>query len=138
MVEIIVAIIMGIPAIATLIVSTSTNKKVKKQDDLRDELKKDYTKQLNEFKEDNAKQLAEVKEDIKELSIKNDENRRKELRHELVNDYTYLINTDDHVSKEKLQDIADNFEEYKALGGNHYVQDLHDIWKEKQILKKGE
>lgn len=123
MVEIIVAIITVIPAIITLIVTTSTNKRVKKQD----ELKKDYTSQLDE-----------IREDIKELSIKNDENRRKELRHELVNDYTYLINTDDLVSKEKLQDIADNFEEYKALGGNHYVQDLHDIWKEKQILKKGE
>jgi uncharacterized membrane-anchored protein YhcB (DUF1043 family) len=123
MIEIIVAIITVIPAIITLIVTTSTNKRVKKQD----ELKKDYTSQLDE-----------IREDIKELSIKNDENRRKELRHELVNDYTYLINTDDHVSKEKLQDIADNFEEYKALGGNHYVQDLHDIWKEKQILKKGE
>jgi ABC-type bacteriocin/lantibiotic exporter with double-glycine peptidase domain len=123
MVEIIVAIITVIPAILTLIVTTKTNKRVKKQD----ELKKDYTSQLDE-----------IREDIKELSIKNDENRRKELRHELVNDYTYLINTDDHVSKEKLQDIADNFEEYKALGGNHYVQDLHDIWKEKQILKKGE
>ena len=118
MVEIIVAVIMIIPTLATL---------VKKQDELREELKKDYTNLIDE-----------VREDIKELSIKNDENRRKELRHELVNDYTYLINTDDHVSKEKLQDIADNFEEYKALGGNHYVQDLHDIWKEKQILKKGE
>lgn len=127
MVEIIVAIITVIPAIITLIVTTKTNNRVKKQDELREELKKDYTSLIDG-----------VREDIKELSIKNDENRRKELRHELVNDYTYLINTDDHVSKEKLQDIADNFEEYKALGGNHYVQDLHDIWKEKQILKKGE
>lgn len=127
MVEIIVAIITVIPVILTLIVSTKTNNRVKKQDELREELKKDYTSLIDG-----------VREDIKELSIKNDENRRKELRHELVNDYTYLINTDDHVSKEKLQDIADNFEEYKALGGNHYVQDLHDIWKEKQILKKGE
>lgn len=127
MVEIIVAIITVIPVILTLIVSTKTNNRIKKQDELREELKKDYTSLIDG-----------VREDIKELSIKNDENRRKELRHELVNDYTYLINTDDHVSKEKLQDIADNFEEYKALGGNHYVQDLHDIWKEKQILKKGE
>lgn len=51
MVEIIVAMVTGIPAIITLIVTTNTNKRVKKQEDLRTE----YIGLFNNIQLDNCK-----------------------------------------------------------------------------------
>lgn len=116
---IVIALITSLTSVVTLIITSVTNHKVKKQNDLRED--------MNKCQKDIEKQL-------KKLDSKIDDNRKKLLRNILVNDYTDLIN-DKEKSKEQLQDIADNFEEYKNLGGDSYVDDLHDIWKEKEIRK---
>lgn len=116
--EIIIALISILPGMATLIVGLVTNKKVKKQDKMREEIK-DLRVEMNGK--------------LDKLDKKVDENRKKELRTILVNEYTALINGNKK-SKEQKQDIADMFEEYKSLGGNSYIDDLHDIWKEKEII----
>ena len=117
--DIIIAIIAIVPPIATLIVSIITNKKVKKQNDLRQEM----TNCQNQ-----------IKDKLDKLDNKINENRKKALRNILVNDYTNLIKGNKK-SKEQLQNIADMFEEYKNLGGDSYIDDLHDIWKEKETNK---
>lgn len=109
---IIIAIITSITSILTFIISSITNSKVKKQNDFR----------------------KEIKDELKNLDTKIDSNRRKELRTILVNDYNDLIKGKKK-SKEQIQDIEDNFAEYKELGGDSYVDDLHEIWKEKEIRK---
>lgn len=116
--EIIIALISILPGMATLIVGLVTNKKVKKQDKMREEIK-DLRVEMNGK--------------LDKLDKKVDENRKKELRTILVNEYTALINGNKK-SKEQKQDISDMFEEYKSLGGNSYIDDLHDIWKEKEII----
>lgn len=117
--DIIIAIIAIVPPIATLIVSIITNKKVKKQNDLRQEMKECEERMCDK---------------IDKVIHKVDDNRKKELRTILVNEYTALINGRRR-SKEQKQDIADMFEEYKSLGGDSYIDDLHDIWKEKETKK---
>lgn len=109
---IIIAIITIIPSVTTLIVSSVTNHKVKKQNDFREE----------------------IKSELKNLDSKIDENRKKVLRNILVNDYSELIKGKKK-TKEQIQDIEDNFAEYKQLGGDSYIDDLHEIWKEKEIRK---
>lgn len=109
---IIIAIITIIPSITTLIVSSVTNHKVKKQNDFREE----------------------IKSELKKLDTKIDENRKKVLRNILVNDYSELIKGKKK-TKEQIQDVEDNFAEYKQLGGDSYIDDLHEIWKEKEIRK---
>lgn len=116
--EIIIALISILPGMATLIVGLVTNKKVKKQDKMREEIK-DLRVEMNGK--------------LDKLDKKVDENRKKELRTILVNEYTALIDGKKK-SKEQKQDISDMFEEYKSLGGNSYIDDLHDIWKEKEII----
>lgn len=116
--EIIIALISILPGMATLIVGLVTNKKVKKQDKIREEIK-DLRVEMNGK--------------LDKLDKKVDENRKKELRTILVNEYTALIDGNKK-SKEQKQDISDMFEEYKSLGGNSYIDDLHDIWKEKEII----
>lgn len=116
--EIIIALISILPGMATLIVGLVTNKKVKKQDKMREEIK-DLRVEMNGK--------------LDKLDKKVDENRKKELRTILVNEYTALIDGNKK-SKEQKQDISDMFEEYKSLGGNSYIDDLHDIWKEKEII----
>ena len=117
--EIIIALISIIPGMATLIVGLITNKKVKKQDKMRSEIKD---------------LRAEMNGKLDKLDRKVDDNRKKALRNILVNEYTALINGRKR-SKEQKQDISDMFEEYKSLGGDSYVDDLHDIWKEKETKK---
>jgi hypothetical protein len=109
---IIIAIITIIPSITTLIVSSVTNHKVKKQNDFREE----------------------IKSELKKLDAKIDDNRKKVLRNILVNDYSELIKGKKK-TKEQIQDVEDNFAEYKQLGGDSYIDDLHEIWKEKEIRK---
>jgi hypothetical protein len=110
---IIIAIITIIPSVTTLIISSITNSKVKKQNDFR----------------------KEIKSELKKLDTKIDDNRKKELRSQLVDEYTHLINGKKY-SKEKLQDIADNYQEYLELGGNSYVRDLHHIYIERKSSVK--
>ena len=116
--EIIIALISILPGMATLIVGLVTNKKVKKQDKMREEIK-DLRVEMNGK--------------LDKLDKKVDDNRKKALRNILVNDYTDLIKGKKK-SKEQLQNVADMFEEYKSLGGDSYIDDLHDIWKEKEII----
>ena len=97
------------PQIITTIISLIINHKVKKQGEIQQEI--------------------DVKFNL--LDKKIDENRKKELRNVLVNDYTDLIKGKKK-SKEQLQNISDMFDEYKSLKGDSYVDDLHDIWKEKE------
>lgn len=105
----ILAIIAISPQIITTIISLIINHKVKKQGEIQQEI--------------------DVKFNL--LDKKIDENRKKELRNVLVNDYTDLIKGKKK-SKEQLQNISDMFDEYKSLKGDSYVDDLHDIWKEKE------
>ena len=67
--EIIIAIITILPTMATLVVTTIVNKKVKKQ---------------NEFQ-------ADINDRFDKLEAKINDNRKKALRNILVNDYTDLI-----------------------------------------------
>lgn len=120
---IIVALITSATSIVTLIVSSITNYKVKKQE----KLKQDIQKVQSNLKD-------EMEKGFSNLNGKIDGNRRKTLKNILVNDFTQLINGEEK-SKEQLQDIAEMFEEYKSLGGDSYIDDLHDIWKAKQIKK---
>mgnify|MGYP003293819207 CR=1 FL=1 len=120
--EIIIALITILPTMATLIVTTIVNSKVKKQNDLRQEM----TDCQNQ-----------IKDKLDKLENKINENRKKALRNILVNDYTDLIKGKKK-TKEQLQNIADMYEEYHdELDGDSYVEDLHDIAKEKlgDILK---
>lgn len=120
---IIVALIGSVTSLITLIVSSINNHKLKKQEKLKEEIHKEIQTSRDESK-------AEIKE------LKNiiNGNRRKTLKNILVNEFTELIKGKEK-SKEQLQDIAEMFEEYKSLGGNSYIDDLHDIWKAKQIKK---
>lgn len=109
--EIIIAIITILPTMATLVVTTIVNKKVKKQNDFQKNIDRRFDK----------------------LEAKINDNRKKALRNILVNDYTDLIKGKKK-SKEQLQNISDMYEEYhEELKGDTYVEDLHDIWKEKEI-----
>lgn len=120
---IIVALIGSVTSLITLIVSSINNHKLKKQEKLKEEIHKEIQASRDESK-------AEIK-DLKNII---NGNRRKTLKNILVNEFTELIKGKEK-SKEQLQDIAEMFEEYKSLGGNSYIDDLHDIWKAKQIKK---
>lgn len=120
---IIVALIGSVTSIITLVVSSINNHKLKKQEKLKEEIHKEIQTSRDESK-------AEIK-DLKNII---NGNRRKTLKNILVNEFTELIKGKEK-SKEQLQDIAEMFEEYKSLGGNSYIDDLHDIWKAKQIKK---
>lgn len=109
--EIIIAIITILPTMATLVVTTIVNSKVKKQNQFQQNIDKRFDR----------------------LEAKINDNRKKALRNILVNDYTDLIKGKKK-SKEQLQNISDMYEEYhEELKGDTYVEDLHDIWKEKEI-----
>lgn len=120
---IIVALIGSVTSLITLIVSSINNHKLKKQEKLKEEIHKEIQTSRDESKTE-----------IKDLKNIINGNRRKTLKNILVNEFTELIKGKEK-SKEQLQDIAEMFEEYKSLGGNSYIDDLHDIWKAKQIKK---
>ena len=113
--EIIISVITILPTMATLIVTTIINAKVKKQ---------------NEFQQN-------IDNRFDKLEAKINDNRKKALRNILVNEYTDLIKGKKK-TKEQLQNISDMYDEYHdELDGDSYVEDLHDIAKEKlgDILK---
>lgn len=107
---VIIELIASLTSLITLIISSVTNHKVKKQEKMNEEIQK--------------------------LNQKIDNNRLKTLRNILVNEYTELIQGAER-TKEQLQNITENFEEYKQLGGDTYIDDLHDIWKAQQTGRRG-
>ena len=81
-------------------------------------------------------QIEEVKEDIKEVREIGHSNSKNGKRNEIL----LMINT----QPEKVDEIERAFEEYKALGGNGYIDNLVQAWREeyekdliKERIKKG-
>ena len=75
-------------------------------------------------------QIAEVKEDVKEVREIGRNNAKNGKRNEIL----LMINT----QPEKVDEIERSFEEYKALGGNGYVDSLIKTWREeyeKDLIK---
>lgn len=83
----------------------------------------------NEFQGVNN-QIAEIKEDVKEVREIGKNNAKNGKRNEIL----LMINT----QPEKVDEIERAFEEYKALGGNGYVDSLIKTWREeyeKDLIK---
>lgn len=81
-------------------------------------------------------QIEEVKEDIKEVREIGRNNSKNGKRNEIL----LMINT----QPEKVDEIERAFEDYKALGGNGYIDSLVQAWREeyekdliKERIKKG-
>lgn len=75
-------------------------------------------------------QIEEVKEDIKEVREIGHSNSKNGKRNEIL----LMINT----QPEKVDEIERAFEEYKALGGNGYIDSLIEAWREeyeKDLIK---
>ena len=75
-------------------------------------------------------QIAEVKEDIKEVREIGHSNSKNGKRNEIL----LMINT----QPEKVDEIERAFEDYKALGGNGYIDSLVQTWREeyeKDLIK---
>ena len=84
----------------------------------------------NEFQVVND-QIEEVKEDIKEVREIGHNNSKNGKRNEIL----LMINT----QPEKVDEIERAFEDYKALGGNGYIDSLVQAWREeyeKDLIKK--
>lgn len=76
-------------------------------------------------------QIEEVKEDIKEVREIGNSNAKNGKRNEIL----LMINT----QPEKVDEIERAFEDYKALGGNGYIDSLVQAWREeyeKDLIKK--
>jgi hypothetical protein len=76
-------------------------------------------------------QIEEVKEDIKEVREIGHSNSKNGKRNEIL----LMINT----QPEKVDEIERAFEDYKALGGNGYIDSLVQAWREeyeKDLIKK--
>ena len=76
-------------------------------------------------------QIEEVKEDIKEVREIGHNNSKNGKRNEIL----LMINT----QPEKVDEIERAFEDYKALGGNGYIDSLVQAWREeyeKDLIKK--
>ena len=75
-------------------------------------------------------QIEEVKEDIKEVREIGYSNSKNGKRNEIL----LMINT----QPEKVDEIERAFEDYKALGGNGYIDSLVQTWREeyeKDLIK---
>ena len=75
-------------------------------------------------------QIAEIKEDVSEIRDIGHNNARNGKRNEIL----LMINT----QPEKVDEIERAFEEYKALGGNGYIDSLVQAWREeyeKDLIK---
>lgn len=76
-------------------------------------------------------QIAEIKEDVKEVREIGRNNAKNGKRNEIL----LMINT----QPEKVDEIERAFENYKALGGNGYIDSLVQAWREeyeKDLIKK--
>lgn len=75
-------------------------------------------------------QIAEIKEDVKEVREIGRNNAKNGKRNEIL----LMINT----QPEKVDEIERAFEDYKALGGNGYIDSLINAWREeyeKDLIK---
>ncbi len=75
-------------------------------------------------------QISEIKEDVKEVREIGRNNAKNGKRNEIL----LMINT----QPEKVDEIERAFEEYKALGGNGYIDSLIEAWREeyeKDLIK---
>ena len=75
-------------------------------------------------------QIAEIKEDVKEVREIGRNNAKNGKRNEIL----LMINT----QPEKVDEIERAFENYKALGGNGYIDSLVQTWREeyeKDLIK---
>ena len=75
-------------------------------------------------------QIAEIKEDVSEIREIGKNNAKNGKRNEIL----LMINT----QPEKVDEIERAFEEYKALGGNGYIDSLIEAWREeyeKDLIK---
>lgn len=76
-------------------------------------------------------QIAEIKEDVSEIRDIGHNNARNGKRNEIL----LMINT----QPEKVDEIERSYEDYKALGGNGYIDSLVQAWREeyeKDLIKK--
>lgn len=83
-----------------------------------------------EFQSVNA-QIAEIKEDVSEIRDIGHNNARNGKRNEIL----LMINT----QPEKVDEIERSYEDYKALGGNGYIDSLIETWREeygKKMIKE--
>lgn len=83
-----------------------------------------------EFQGVNA-QIAEIKEDVSEIRDIGHNNARNGKRNEIL----LMINT----QPEKVDEIERSYEDYKALGGNGYIDSLIETWREeygKKMIKE--
>ena len=67
-------------------------------------------------------QIADIKEDVDEIREIGKNNAKNGKRNEIL----LMINT----QPEKVDEIERAFEEYKALGGNGYIDSLIEAWRE--------
>ena len=75
-------------------------------------------------------QIAEIKEDVSEIRDIGHNNARNGKRNEIL----LMINT----QPEKVDEIERSYEDYKALGGNGYIDSLVQAWREeyeKDLIK---
>ena len=76
-------------------------------------------------------QIAEIKEDVSEIRDIGHNNARNGKRNEIL----LMINT----QPEKVDEIERSYEDYKALGGNGYIDSLIKTWREeygKKMIKE--
>lgn len=75
-------------------------------------------------------QIADIKEDVSEIREIGHNNARNGKRNEIL----LMINT----QPEKVDEIERSYEDYKALGGNGYIDSLIETWREeygKKMIK---
>ena len=75
-------------------------------------------------------QIADIKEDVSEIREIGHNNARNGKRNEIL----LMINT----QPEKVDEIERSYEDYKALGGNGYIDSLIEAWREeygKKMIK---
>lgn len=76
-------------------------------------------------------QIADIKEDVVEIREIGNNNAKNGKRNEIL----LMINT----QPEKVDEIERSYEDYKALGGNGYIDSLIEAWREeygKKMIKK--
>ena len=76
-------------------------------------------------------QIAEIKEDVSEIRDIGHNNARNGKRNEIL----LMINT----QPEKVDEIERSYEDYKAVGGNGYIDSLIETWREeygKKMIKE--
>lgn len=76
-------------------------------------------------------QIADIKEDVVEIREIGNNNAKNGKRNEIL----LMINT----QPEKVDEIERSYEDYKALGGNGYIDSLIEAWREeygKKMIKE--